>query len=69
MDQFDFEKKVWVAPADNMKGLADGAEHTMPLGDRAIRFLEALKRNKKYALRLIAPTLSFAYKWFRADFR
>ena len=47
-DQFDFEKKVWVAPADNMKGLADKRrEHTMPLGDRAVRFLEALQEEQE----------------------
>jgi integrase len=40
-DEIDLAKKLWVIPASRMKG---GAEHHVPLSDRAVELLQALPR-------------------------
>jgi integrase len=44
-EQIDFDKRLWVVPAEDMKA---GKEHTVPLSDAAVTLLAGLDRKSPY---------------------
>src|SRR5262249_1535234 len=61
-EEFDLKARVWVIPAQRMKG---GREHRVPLSDRPVQILRTLPRNSERAFPLHETAMAKALAAYR----